>query len=101
MKKFLFFLLLTYITCAIIEKYESDENLEINLEGINVGSMWNKVKRNVKQAKAFLKSIGLYDPLMTLLKTAATAVAVSYCTGHGVPYPICTSIVGFLMSLIK
>ena len=62
--------------------------------------MWKKVKNHVNQAKAFLKSIGIYDPMMAALRSAATALAIAYCTSKGVPYPICTSIVGFLMSLI-
>ena len=38
--------------------------------------------------------------MIAALKSAATALAIAYCTSKGVPYPNCTSIVGFLMSLI-
>ena len=100
MKKILFIVLIAIISCTLVEKYESEEDLDIVL-GIDIKTMWNKVKNNVNQAKAFLKSIGLYDPMISALKTVGSAIAVGYCTSKGVPYPICTSIVGFLMSLIK
>ena len=102
MKKIIFLVLIAIIACTEIKEYDIDniEDVDLVLEGINVGKLWNKFKNNASQAKQFLKSIGLYYPLITLLKQGTSVLAIGYCTSQGVPYIICTSIVEFLMSLI-
>ena len=102
MKKILFFVLIAIIACSEIKEYELEntEDIALVLKGIDVAKLWNKFKNNVSQAKQFLKSIGLYYPLINLLKQGTSVVAIGYCTSQGVPYIICTSIVEFLMSLI-
>ena len=99
MKKFLFLVLLAVIACTSLEPIEQDD-LDIVL-GISFKSMWNAVKNNVSQAIKWLKSVGLYDPLIKLIKTAGSYYANNYCTSKGVPSSVCSSIVDFLMSLIK
>ena len=100
MKQVLFILLIATIACASIEKFE-EEDSEIVLEGINFKSLWNKVKNNVKQAKAWLKAVGLYDPLMNALKNIGGYYAQNYCVSKGIPSDVCTSIVSFLKNHIK
>ena len=99
MKQVLFILLIATIACASIEKFE-EEDLEIVLEGINFKSLWNKVKKHVTQAKAWLKAVGLYDPLMNALKNIGGYYAQNYCVSKGIPSDVCTSIVSFLTSTI-
>ena len=103
MKKILFFVLIAIIACSQVEQYEQYEieDADLILEGINIRSLWNKFKNNASQAKQFLKSIGLYDPLIDLLKKCASYYALNYCTSKGFPQDICQSIVSFLSSLIK
>ena len=98
MRKILFLLLIAIIACNSIETFEQDE---LVLEGINFKSMWNKVKKNVKAAKAWLKSVGLYDPLVNAIKNVGAYYANNYCTSKGVPKEICSSIVQFLQSIIR
>ena len=102
MKKIIFLVLIAIIACTEIKEYdiENTEDIDLVLQGINVAKLWNKFKNNASQAKQFLKSIGLYYPLITLLKQGTSVLAIGYCTSQGVPYIICTSIVEFLMSLI-
>ena len=103
MKKILFLVLIAIIACSQVEQYEpyDIEDFDLILEGINIRSLWNKFKNNASQAKQFLKSIGLYDPLINLLKKYASGYAVNYCTSKGIPNDICQSIVNFLLSFIK
>ena len=99
MKKFLFLVLLAVIACTSLEPIEEDD-LDIVL-GISFKDMWNSVKNNVSQAKRWLKSVGLYDPLISLIKTVGSYYATNYCISKGVPSAVCSSIVDFLKNLIN
>ena len=102
MKQFLLIalVLLAVISCTSLEKYEPDD-LDIVLKGINFKAMWEKVKNNVNLAKNWLKSIGLYDPLVNLIKSVGSYYANNYCTSKSIPSSVCSSIVDFLLNLIK
>ncbi len=77
MKQVLFILLIATIACASLEKIK-EEDLEMVLERINFKSLWNKVKNNVKQPKAWLKAVGLYDPLINGLKNIGGYYSQNY-----------------------
>ena len=100
MKKLLFLLLIAMAFCSSIEEYNLDDS-EVMLEGINVRKIWNQVKNKASQAKAFLKAIGIYDGLVKVLKTTGKYYGISYCTSKNIPQDICSSIVDFVLGLIK
>ena len=101
MKKLIFLLLIAMVFCSSIEEYNLDDDLEVILEGINVRKMWNQVKKYESKAKAFLKAIGIYDGLIKVLKTTGRYYGINYCTSKKIPQDICSSIVDFLLGLIK
>jgi hypothetical protein len=55
--------------------------------------MWNEVKNNVSQDKSWLKSVGLYDPHIKLIKGVRSYYANKYCKSKGVPDSIYSSII--------
>ena len=100
MNKFLLFVfLLSVVACTTIEEYSSDD-LEVILQGIDVKTAWNKVKKFAKQARDFLKSIGLWDPLINILKTSGRGYAINYCVSKNIAEAICSSIVDFVLNFI-
>ena len=104
MKALLSILLIALITCNTVQEVNEEfdlEELEILLKGIDFKKAWNIVKKNVKLARNWLKKMGLYDPLMKILKQAGGAAAIGACTSNGIPPVVCAAIVEFLLSLIK
>ncbi len=65
MRKLLFVLLIAIIACNSIETFEQDE---LVLEGINFKSMWNKVKKMLKQLKLGLNPLDYMIHLLMQLK---------------------------------
>ena len=100
MKQFLFLVLITVIVCTSVEQYDP-EDLEIVLQGLNYKTIWNRIKNNVNKAKSWLKSVGLYDPLINCIKQVGGYYAKNYCTSKGIPDSVCSSIFEFLSGLIK
>lgn len=105
MKKILFLITLTIISCAIsLNENQSKEDLELLLKGFDfsmIETIWNSIKEYVDKAISFLKNIGLYEPMIEILEKYGKPLAILYCTSLTIPEFICSSIVDFLLEYIK
>ena len=103
MKKLLFFVLIAFAICSEIEQFQKNEleDLDFNLQGIDIKEIWEKIKKYASKAKEFLQKIGLWDPLISILKTSGRALAITFCESKSIPEIICVSIVDFILKYIK
>ena len=103
MKKLLFFAIIFCISFSFAKTNEN-EDLEVLLKGIDysiIEKIWITVKDYAGKAVEFLKQIGLYDKLIELLEKYGKPYVMQYCTSLKIPEKICTSIIEFLLELIK
>ncbi len=103
MKKLIIFSIIICISCSFAMANE-DEDIEVLLKGFDfsiIEKIWNSVKDYVEKAVAFLKEIGLYDKLIELLEKYGKPYVTQYCTSFKIPENVCTSIIDFLLKLIK
>ena len=104
MKKFIFLIILTIIVSTNIIENDDNEDLEILLKGFDfsmIEKIWNSIKEYVDKAIAFLKNIGLYEPIVEILEKYGKSLAIVYCTSLAIPEFICSSIIDFLIQYIK
>ena len=94
MKKLLFLVLIAIAFCTAIEE-KVDEDVVL----VDWAELWEKVKYYANAAKKWLQDVGLWDPLVNLLKTKGRQAAMNWCT-QKIPDFVCSSIIDFILSLI-
>ena len=102
MKTIIFFILLVIIVSSepVIHNKELEDLLE-SIDYSTIETVWNFVKQYVDKAINFLKEIGLYGPLIDIIKEYGKIYGLQYCTSLKIPESICTSIIDFLLEYIK
>ena len=98
MKKLLFLVLIAIAFCTVIEEKQPEE--DIVLQEIDWAGLWDKVKKFTEAAKKWLQEKGLWDPLITLLKTVGREAAMKWCT-QKIPDFVCSSIIDFILGLLN
>ena len=102
MKKALFFLFLFAIAaCTSVQEYDSEDEIVLQLSKADIKKGWEKVKRFTKEAKIFLKSIGVYDILVQAVKIYGRAFGISACVAQGIDATLCTMFVNWAFSYLK
>ena len=96
MRRLLFLVLLAMTFCTVVEKTEDP----VVLQAADIVDIWNQIKNYAQQAVEWLKTMGLWDPIVNFLKTTGRQAAINWCTTK-VPSVICASIVDFILSFLK
>ena len=96
MRRLLFLVLLAIAFCTVVEKTEDP----VVLQAADIVDVWNQIKRFANQAVDWLKTMGLWDPIVNFLKTTGRSAAIGWCSTK-VPAVICSSIVDFILSYIN
>ena len=95
MRRLLFLVLLAIAFCTVVEKTEDP----VVLQAADIVDVWNQIKNLGQQAVDWLKTMGLWDPIVNFLKTSGRKAAISWCSTK-VPAVICSSIVDFILSFL-
>ena len=96
MRRLLFLVLLAIAFCTVVEKTEDP----VVLQAADIVDVWNQIKNLGQQAVDWLKTMGLWDPIVNFLKTTGRQAAINWCSSK-VPAVICSSIVDFIISFIN
>ena len=105
MKKIFILLLIIYIvSCKTIKDFTFEELNDISLEGLNpaiIKDIWQKIKDIYEKAVKFLKDVGLYEPIINLIKEKGRKIALNFCVSKNIPKETCESIIDWILKYIK